>query len=93
MNQEPGQGRKSVVVPFLLGGLAGAAVALLFAPRTGSEMRTRIRNFATDTTDKVTSTIGKGMNIYDDAKIAVNSAVEAGKQAYLQEREKFQAPV
>ena len=56
-------------------------------------MRRQIRNLASSATDKVSSTIGKGMDIYDDARIAVSSAVAAGKEAYLQEREKFQAPL
>jgi hypothetical protein len=30
------------------------------------------------------------MDMYDNAKIAITSAVEAGKQAYFQEREKIQ---
>jgi gas vesicle protein len=92
MNQQ-GPGRTSAVVPFLLGGIVGAVLGLLLAPKTGSETRKRIRNFAADTTERVTSTIGKGRDIYDDAKIAVTSAVEAGRQAYVQEREKFQTPV
>jgi gas vesicle protein len=91
MNQERPL-RTSVIVPFLLGGIVGAVLGLLLAPKPGNETRKRIRNFATDTTDKLSSSIGKGMDIYDDAKIAVTSAVEAGRQAYLQEREKFQAP-
>jgi gas vesicle protein len=91
MNQEPG--RSSAVVPFLLGGLVGALLGLLFAPKPGSEMRRQIRNLASSATDRVSSTIGKGMDIYDDARIAVTSAVAAGKEAYLQEREKFQAPL
>jgi gas vesicle protein len=91
MNQE-GPGRTPALVPFLLGGVAGVMLGLLLAPKPGSETRKRIRHFAVDTTDRLSSTIGKGMDMYDDAKIAVTSAVEAGKQAYLQEREKFQAP-
>lgn len=78
------------MVPFLLGGLVGAAIGLLLAPKAGNEMRRQIKDMALDTREKVTETLGKGLDIYDDAKIALTSAVEAGKQAYVQEREKFQ---
>ncbi len=37
---------------FLLGGLVGAAVALLTAPKTGKETREEIARWAQDTTDK-----------------------------------------
>ncbi len=82
--------RRSVVVPFLLGGIMGALLGILLAPKSGNETRQQIRNLAIGTRDKVSSTVGKGVDFYDDAKIAIASAVTAGKQAYLQEREKFQ---
>ncbi len=90
MNEKLETSRNSVLVPFLLGGIVGAVVGLLLAPKPGSEMRKQIKDFAADTREKLSSTMGKGMDIYGDAKIAVTSAVEAGKQAYVQEREKFQ---
>ena len=79
-----------VLVPFLFGGIIGATLGLLLAPRTGKEMRRQIKDLASGTKDKVSSTIGKGIDMYDDARIAVTSAVEAGRQAFVQEREKFQ---
>lgn len=90
MNQQLETTKNSVLVPFLLGGIVGAAIGFLLAPKPGSEMRKQIKDFAADTRDKLSSTFGKGVDIYDDAKIALTSAVEAGKQAYVQEREKFQ---
>lgn len=90
MNQQLESGRNSSLVPFLLGGLVGAAIGLLLAPKAGSETRKQISNFAADTRERFSSTLGKGIDMYDDAKTAFTSAVEAGKQAYVQEREKFQ---
>ncbi|OGW41570.1 MAG: hypothetical protein A2010_18560 [Nitrospirae bacterium GWD2_57_9] len=87
---EKAKSQKSVMVPFLLGGLAGAALGLLLARKTGSELRMQIKNAATDTKERFSSTLGKGLDLYDDAKIAVSSAVEAGRQAYTQERQKLQ---
>lgn len=90
MNEKSGSSRSSTVVPFLLGGVVGMVFGFLIAPKSGSETRKQIQNIATDTRDRITSTIGKGIDMYDDAKIAMTSALSAGKQAYLQERQKFQ---
>ncbi len=91
MNEAGGSKNRSILVPFLVGGIVGAALGVLFAPKRGSEMRRQLKDMAAGTKDKVTSTIGKGLDLYDDTKIAVTSAVQAGKQAYFQEREKFQS--
>jgi gas vesicle protein len=91
MSEELKTGQNSVLVPFLLGAMIGAALGFLLAPKPGRETRRRIRDWTVDTRDLLTSTIGKGLDIYDDARIAVSSAVAAGKQAYIQEREKFQS--
>ncbi len=91
LGKDKPSGKKSVLVPFLIGGLVGAAVGILLAPRSGRETREQIKDFASDTKSKVTSTIDKGKIMYDDAKIALSSAVDAGKQAYAQERDKVVA--
>lgn len=82
--------QRSTVVPFLLGGMVGVAIGLLLAPKSGNQMRQQIKDLAADTRDRLSSTINKGMDIYDDAKVALDSAVAAGKQAFIQEREKFE---
>lgn len=91
MRSDASKGENTALVPFLLGGIVGAAVGLLLAPKSGREMRKQIKELASDARGRISSTVGKGMNMYDNAKMAVSSAVVAGKQAYLQEREKFQA--
>lgn len=90
MKGESGSSRESRIVPFLLGGIVGMAIGFLVAPKSGSEVRKQIKGIATDTRDRISSTIGKGVDMYGDAKIAMTSALEAGRQAYVQEREKFQ---
>lgn len=90
MKQEAAASHNSSVIPFLIGGVVGAAIGILFAPRSGSETRKQLKDLASGARNKVSSTIVKGMDIYDDARLAVSSAVEAGKQAYIQEREKIQ---
>ena len=68
---------RSIVVPFLVGGLMGAGIALLLAPKSGKELRKDIK----DAASKTASTIKEGKN-------AVTEAIEAGKQAFLEERDR-----
>jgi len=48
-----GMGALGVTLAFLGGALAGAAAALLLAPKTGLETREQIKTFANSTKDKV----------------------------------------
>jgi gas vesicle protein len=82
--------QNSIVVPLLVGGIVGAAFAFLLAPKPGREMRKQIKDLAADTKEKLSAAIDKSREFYDEAKNAVSNAVGAGKQAYTQEREKFQ---
>ena len=78
----------SFLVPFLIGGLVGAGVALLLAPKSGKELRKDIADMTARTRDKVTETVEKGRDLYKEGTAVVRSAVEAGKVAYVEEREK-----
>ncbi len=78
----------SILIPFLVGGLVGAGVALLLAPKSGKELRKDIKDIASDTRETIASTIDRGKELYDGSKLAVKNAIEAGKTAYVEEREK-----
>ncbi len=82
--------QNSIVVPLLVGGIVGAALGFLLAPKPGHEMRKQIKDLAADTKEKLSSAIDRSREFYDEAKAVVSNAVDAGKQAYAQEREKFQ---
>ena len=82
--------QNSILVPLLVGGIVGAALGILLAPKSGREMRKQIKDFTVDTKEKLSTTIGKGRELFDEAKVVVSNAVDAGKQAYAQEREKYQ---
>jgi len=79
----------SILATFLVGGLVGACVALLLAPKSGRELRRDIKDLASDTREKVSSTIDRGKDLYEDTKTAVMNAIEAGKTAYIEERDKI----
>jgi gas vesicle protein len=79
---------RSITIPFLMGGILGAALGLLFAPRAGRDVRKQIKDFAAEGTEKVVSAAGKSKEFYSEAITAVNSAIDAGKQSFIEEREK-----
>ena len=79
---------RSILVPFVAGGLVGAGVALLLAPKAGKELRKDIKDIALDTRTKIATSVEKGKELYVDSTAAVKNAFEAGKMAYIQEMEK-----
>ena len=96
----------SVILAFLLGGLTGAAVALLYAPRSGKETRDLLTERARETADRgreiKEQAVGRGRALVDEAtgyvekgrqtmeqrKERLAAAVDAGRQAYREERSK-----
>jgi gas vesicle protein len=78
----------SFLVPFLIGGLVGAGIALLLAPKSGKELRKDIADITARTREKVAETVDRGRDLYKEGTSAVKSAVEAGKVAYVEERER-----
>jgi gas vesicle protein len=95
---------RSMLVPFLVGGVVGAGIALLLAPKSGKDLRKDITDIASDTRKKVATTIekgkelyattiDKGRELYADSTAAVKNAFEAGKVAYVEEMEKHRKAV
>jgi gas vesicle protein len=91
----------SVVGAFLAGLGIGAVIALLFAPRSGQETRDMIaqkaeegRNFVKTKTDEVRKqaedAVEKGKDMVSKQKELLSAALEAGKQAYQEEKAKGQ---
>jgi len=80
---------RSILVPFLVGGVVGAGIALLLAPKSGKELRKDIKDIAAKTRDKVTETIEDGKHLYDESRIAVKEAIDAGKQAFVEEKNRY----
>jgi gas vesicle protein len=80
----------SRMMPLLAGGVVGAGLALLLAPKPGNEVRKDIKRFATSTRDRVSLAIDKGKDLYGEGAKAVANAIKAGKTAFIQEKEKWQ---
>ena len=88
MKEELEKKESNIVVPFLVGGLVGAGIALLLAPKSGKELRNDIRDVTASTRNKIISSVEKGKELYADSTSAVKGAIEAGKAAYREEMER-----
>lgn len=105
-DDEDYDGGTSPVLAFLLGAATGAALALLYAPRSGEETRELLNEKLRETADRGREAreqlVTRGRQLLDEAntyverqKAAVEerkerftAAVEAGRQAYREEKAK-----
>lgn len=97
MSEDNGGGSQ---VAFFLAGLGiGAALALLFAPRSGEETRDFIvqkagesRDFVVNKSEEIRKqaedAVEKGKDLVNKQKDLLSAALEAGKQAYQDEKGK-----
>lgn len=107
MSEDSGSGASGIIMSFMLGALTGAALAILFAPRSGKETRElleeRMREGAERGRDLKDKVAGRSRELLEDAgqyvekqretlekrKERLAAAVEAGRQAYREEKEKM----
>ncbi|HEY2432377.1 MAG TPA: YtxH domain-containing protein [Vicinamibacterales bacterium] len=83
-NNDSGAG--TVVVAFVLGAIAGAAVALLMAPSTGEETRRRLVEKAREGRDKANEAARQGKDLWNRQRDTLAGALERGREAYQQAR-------
>lgn len=87
----------SIVSSFVLGGIVGGGIALLFAPITGRETRRQIVGLAEGVKEKaedyyeqikdaVTSVLEDGKGLVEEKKRLISKAVQAGIEAYEKEK-------
>ncbi len=84
-----GKKERSLVAPILAGGIIGAAIAMLLAPKSGKEVRDDLKRIAGYTRDRFVSALDKGRDLYGEGRKAVPEAAEEGKKASVHEKEKF----
>jgi len=95
--QDSGFSAGKVLLSFFVGGLIGAGVALLIAPKTGEETRRMIKELAEEVKDKMedyidqakgtaTAYVEKGKDFVEKEKNLITKSVEAGKEAYKKEK-------
>ena len=99
MADDRGWSPGAVGLAVVLGGLAGAAMALLLAPQSGRESREQLRGYARraeenihelaeTATQVLDQTVDKGRDFIKDKKAVLTEAVKAGRAATQQAGEK-----
>ena len=73
---------------FAIGALAGAGIALLYAPRSGKDTRKLIAEKGRELQGRATDAIEDARDFIDSKKAEIAAAVEAGKEAMREERAK-----
>jgi gas vesicle protein len=97
MSEEKGICAGTVLVSFVAGAAIGAGLALLYAPKSGTEMRETIADFAEDAVDKIKeytkeaqekikTAIDEGKETIIEKKSVLASAIEAGREAMSKEK-------
>jgi gas vesicle protein len=81
-----GNSAGSVLVAFALGAVAGAAVALLYAPASGEETRRKLSEKAREGRDKAEALAREGREYLNRQRDTITSAVERGREAFEQAR-------
>jgi gas vesicle protein len=107
MAEERYEGTSSNLLFFLIGGLTGAAVALLYAPRSGRETREMLSEKFGEATERGRElrdqVVARSRELMDEAgeyvatqresldrrRDRLAAAVEAGRQAYREEKDKM----
>ncbi len=86
MARDEGAGAGSVLLAFLLGAVAGAAVALLYAPAAGRETREFLGEKAREGRDRAAEAAAKSREFINQGRETLTSAIERGRDAYQQAR-------
>ena len=80
-----------MLLAFLVGAVAGAAVALLYAPATGQETREFLGEKAREGREKAAAMAEKGRQAFNEGLDTMTSAIERGREAYQQARSRENA--
>jgi gas vesicle protein len=76
----------SVLGAFVIGAVAGAAVAVLFAPASGEETRRKLAAKAREGSEKAKEIAGQGREFIERQRENLDAAVERGREVYDQVR-------
>jgi gas vesicle protein len=88
MAKEADAGAGRVLLAFTLGALAGAAVALLYAPHAGRETREMLNEKARESKEKAAEAARQTREVLNRQRETISSAIERGREAYRDARDK-----
>lgn len=80
----------AVLLAFVLGAVAGAAVALLWAPASGGETRKFLKDQAREGKDKAVQATRQGREFVERQRENLAAAIDRGREAYHRARERDQ---
>jgi gas vesicle protein len=81
-----GNSAGTVLVAFTLGAIAGAAIALLYAPASGEETRRRLAEKAREGRERAEVMAREGREFLQRQRENLGAAVERGREAFDQAR-------
>jgi gas vesicle protein len=87
MANDEGAGSGLVMLAFLVGAAAGAALALLYAPATGRETRELIGEKSREGREKAMALAEKGKQVINEGREKAAALAEKGKQVINDGRE------
>ena len=76
----------TVLVSFVLGAIAGAAVALLYAPGSGEETRRRLAEKAREGRDRAEQLAHDGREFFNRHREDLANAIDRGREVFEQTR-------
>lgn len=86
MANSQGSNAGTVLAAFIIGALAGAAAALLWAPASGEETRRILGERAREGRQRANEAARQGREFLNRQRDHVSQAVERGREAYEQAR-------
>ena len=92
MARDDGGAAGTIVVTFVLGAIAGAAVALLLAPASGEETRRILAEKAKEGRDKASDAARQGREFINRQRDNLSTAIDRGREAYNQARGPLSGP-
>jgi gas vesicle protein len=92
MAQDNTVGAGTLMVAFVVGALTGAAVALLFAPASGEETRDYLNQKAREGRARAREALNEGRDFYQQQREGVTSAIERGREAFQNARQRGDEP-
>ena len=98
-DNDNGLSASTVFLAFLAGAAVGGGLAMLAAPRTGKELRSKISDLTEDAVSKIkdyaseaqtmlNASLEEGKDLLKEKKSVLASAIEAGREAMEREKGK-----